>query len=105
MTATITTNVVEYDIPLHLSKEAVKKTKTQINFQEDKVNIFDKKVTIYFTSTGYYCGKLKSKLSDENIFKSNVVFLCSNVENLSITEKYKVALKLHSFLILIIKDY
>ena len=92
--ATVTTDVVEYDIPLLLSKEAMKKAKTQIDFQEDKINIFGKKVKIYFTSTGHYCIKLKSKLSYENVFKSNV-FFCSNVQNLTYTEKYKVALKLH----------
>ena len=51
---TVTTDIVEYDIPLLLSKEAMKKAKTQIDFQEDKINIFDKKVEIYFTSTGHY---------------------------------------------------
>ena len=50
---------------------------------------------IYFFTTGYYCIKTKRKLSDGNVFKSNVVFLCSNVQNLSNTEKYKVALKIH----------
>ena len=29
------------------------------------------------------------------MFNSNVVFLCSNVQNLTNTEKYKVSLKLH----------
>ena len=86
---------MEYDITLLLNKEAMKKAKIQIDFQEDKTNIFGKKVEIYFTSTGHYCIKLKSKLSDENVFKTNAVFLCSNVQNLSNTEKYKVALKLH----------
>ena len=42
--ATVTTDVVEYDIPLLLSKEAMKKAKTQIDFQEDKINIFGKKL-------------------------------------------------------------
>ena len=93
--AKFTTDVVEYDIPLLLSKEAMKKAKTQIDFQKDQINIFDKKIYIYFTSTGHYCIKLKSKLSDEKVFKTNAVFLCSNIHNLSTTEKYKVALKLH----------
>ena len=35
--ATVTTDVVEYDIPLLLSKEAMKKVKAQIDFQEDKI--------------------------------------------------------------------
>ena len=86
--ATVTKDVVEYDIPLLLSKEAMKKTKTQIYFQEDNINTFGKNVQIYFTSTGHYCIKLKSKLSDENVFKTNAVFLCSNIHNLSSTEKY-----------------
>ena len=93
--ATVTTDVVEYDIPLLSSKEAMKKAKTQIDFQEDEINIFGKKVKIFFTSTDHFCIKLKSKLSDENVFKTNAVFLCSNIRNLSSTEKYKVALKLH----------
>ena len=50
---------------------------------------------IYFTSTGHYCIKLKSKLSDQNVFKTSAVFLCSNIHNLSSSEKYKVVLKLH----------
>ena len=93
--ATITTDVVEYEIPLLLSKEAMKKAQTQIDFKEDKVNIFGQKVKIYFTSTGHYCIKLKSKPSDKNSFKSNAVFLCNDIEKLSNTQKYKVALKLH----------
>ena len=85
---------MKFDILLLLSKEAMKKAKAKIDFQEDKINIFGKKVKIYFTSTSNYCLELKSKLSDENVFKSNIAFLCSNVQNLSNTEKYKVALKL-----------
>ena len=41
----VTTDFMEYDISLLLSKEAMKKSKTQIDFQEDKINIFGKKVT------------------------------------------------------------
>ena len=66
----------------------MKKTKTQIHFQENRINMFGKKVKIYFTSAGHYCIKLKSKLSDENVFKTNAVFLCSNIHNLSSIEKY-----------------
>ena len=88
---TVTTEVVEYDNPLHLSKEVMK---THTDFQGDKINIFGKKVKIHFTSTGHYCIKLKSKLSDENVFMTNTVLLCSNVQNLSNTKKYIVALKL-----------
>ena len=40
--ATVTTEVVEHDIPLLLTKEGVEKAKTQIGFKEDLINIFDK---------------------------------------------------------------
>ena len=53
----------------------MKKTKTQIDFQEDEINMFCENIKIYFTLTGHYCIKLTSKLSDENVFKSSVVFL------------------------------
>ena len=95
VSATITTDVVEYDIPLLLSKEAMKKAKTHIDFKEDKVIIFDKKIDICFTSTGHYCIKLDNKLSDEKTFKSNIALFCTNMQNLSSQEKYKIALKLH----------
>ena len=79
---------MEYGIPLLLHKEAMKKAKPHIEFQEDMINIFGKKVKIYFTSTGHYCIELKSKLTDENVFKTSAVFLCSNIHNLPSTEKY-----------------
>ena len=41
--ATVTTDAVKYGIPLLLSEEAIKKAKTQIDFQEDKINIFGKR--------------------------------------------------------------
>ena len=72
----------------------MKKAKTKIYFQRDKINIFGKTVKIYFISTGHYCIKLKSKFSDEKVFKSNV-FFCSNVQNLSNTENTKILFKLH----------
>lgn len=74
----ITKDVVEYDIPILLSKEAMKSAKPQIDFQEDKVIMFGKKVKIYFTSTGHFCIKLDNKFSNEDNFKSNILFVCNN---------------------------
>ena len=47
----LSTDVIEYDIPLLLSKEAMKKANTQIDFCEDKVHIFGRKIDIYFSSS------------------------------------------------------
>lgn len=56
-------------IPLLSSKEAIKK----IDLQEDKANMFVKKVEINFTVTGLYSVTLNNSLSDENAFKSNIL--------------------------------
>ena len=42
----LSTDVIDYDIPLLLSQEAMKKAKTQIDFCEDKVHIFGRKIDI-----------------------------------------------------------
>ena len=77
--ATITTDVVKYNIPLLLSKEAMKKAKTQIDFQQDKIYIFGKKIDIQFTSTGHYCINLHTKFNESKNMKSNISYLCSYV--------------------------
>ena len=79
-------------------KKAIEKAKNTNRLSgRDKINIFGIKVKIYFTSTGRYCIKLKSKLSDENVFKVKccISLQYSNIKNLSNTENYKVAVKLH----------
>ena len=48
--------------------------KAQMDFEEDKLNTFGRKVEVF-----YYCVKLNNRLSDRDDFKSNVVFICSNI--------------------------
>ena len=50
----IKTDVIEADIPLLLSKNAMKATNTVIHFQSDRVNMFGKQINLQFTSTGHY---------------------------------------------------
>ena len=93
--ATITTDVVKYDIPLLLSKEAMKKANTKIDFKQDKVIIFGREINIKFTSIGHYCIKLHNYFSEENYVKSNIVLFCKSITKSSSLEKQKIALKLH----------
>ena len=68
-----TTDVVKWDILLLLSKKTMKKTKTHIDFQQDKITLFRHKIYINFTSTGSYClypPNLVMKIK----FKSNISF-------------------------------
>ena len=58
-----TTNVISNDLPLLLSKEAMKKADTQIDFASDKINILGCDVQAIFRKSGHYCipiGKLNS---------------------------------------------
>ena len=47
--------VIENDIPLLLSKDAVKKSKTNNDFSNKKITIFDEEVLIKFCTSGHYC--------------------------------------------------
>ena len=93
--ATITTDVVKYDILLLLNKEAMKRANTTIDFKQDKVIIFGKEINITFTSTGHYCIKLDNYFSEENYVKSNIILFCKSITKSSSLEKQKTALELH----------
>ena len=51
----LTTKVIENDIPLLLSKDAMKKAKTCIDFSKDKIKSFDKKAPVKFSTSRHYC--------------------------------------------------
>ena len=44
-----------YDIPLLLSRDAMKKAKTSTDFSKDKIIIFDEEVPAKFYTSGHYC--------------------------------------------------
>ena len=59
----IETDVVKYDIPLLLSKDAMKKAAMQIDFKADVVKIFGKPSKLFFISTGHYCIPIVEQLN------------------------------------------
>ena len=50
----IKTDVIDSDLPLLLSKEAMKKGDVKIGFAIDKVSFLNQNVDIVFTSSGHY---------------------------------------------------
>ena len=86
---TLNTEVINYNIPLLLSKESMKKAKVTIDFHNDSVSFFGKEMKISFTSTGHYCIDLsrENKLGDVDI-----TLMCDEISN---KDKSKIALKLH----------
>ena len=51
----IGTDVIQTDIPLLLSKEAMRKANTVIHFQRNCVTMFGKPVSLLYTTVGHYC--------------------------------------------------
>ena len=90
----IVTDVVETSIPLLLSKAAMKKANTKINFTDDSVNMFGEKQPIKLTSSGHYAVSLNS---NEKILKeletSKSVNITLHAEKM---DSFSIATKLHS---------
>ena len=84
----LSTEVIHYDIPLLLSKQAMKKASTQIDFKSDTVTMYGKNVDLSFSSSGHYCIPLNDSHQDFAMFSFSV-------EGKSVSEKKKIAKKLH----------
>ena len=97
----IKTDVIASDLPLLLSKEAMKKANVKIDFSNDVVKILDQKVNIVFTSSGHYAVPIsKTNQIVEGIENKNIgdhVYLTINdLSEKSHNDKVKIANKLHS---------
>ena len=55
-------DVVNYEIPLLLSKDAMKKAGMSIKFATDTVTIFGRKQDLLFTSLGHYSIPLENHI-------------------------------------------
>ena len=64
---------------LLLSKNAMKKTKTHIDFQEDKITLLGQKIDIKFTSKGSVCVYPPNLVIKIN---SNQTFLSFGITNI-----------------------
>ena len=51
----ISTDIINSDIPLLLSKQSMKRANTNLNFINDTVNILGQKLYLSVTSSGHYC--------------------------------------------------
>ncbi len=86
-------DVVDSDIPLLLSKAAMKKANTKLDFKNDTVEMFGKKQQLNCTSSGHYYIPLTKKMS-VSVKESEVLFI-KNLESKTFLEKKKIAEKLH----------
>ena len=82
----IITDVVDTDIPLLQSKDSMKRARTCVNFENDSVTMFKKKIPLRCTLSGHYHILFIKPLLDKSKFK-HVLFIKS--------EKIKIATNLH----------
>ena len=83
------TVVVDCDIPLLLSKTAMKKAGVVINMNDDTAVIFGKSVPLNTPTSGHYCVPIHSEYSVEDVAEILVV------QQIPAAEQVKTFLKLH----------
>ena len=90
----IESDVVDTDIPMLLSRSAMKKADTYINFKDDSVTMLGEKQNVMITSSGHYSLPLTHHLKVLDDVNSNHSKVTLNVK-----QKYDLkdmAIKLHS---------
>ena len=89
----IITDVVDSDIPLLLSKDAIKRTGTCLNFEDDTVTMLKKKIPLCCIASGHYYIPITKPLPDKRKFK-HIPFI-KEISSKNTTEKIKMATKLY----------
>ena len=93
----IVTDVVETSVPLLLSKEAMKKAETNIDFVKDEVSMFGSKQDVHVTQAGHYAIQLnQSRMILNSLNKNQDLKINLVVSKFNLEHKQKVASKLHS---------
>ena len=90
----IITDVIESTVPLLLSKEAMKKANTEINFKDDTVRMFNQKQDVVLTKSGHYAVPLNlSRKILLSVNSSENVKICLFASS---DDPFKTAKKLHA---------
>ena len=89
----IITDVVNSDIPLLLSKDAMKRAGTCLTFEDDTVTMLKKKIPLTCTSSGHNYIPITKPLPDKRKFK-HILFI-KEISSKNTVEKIKIATKLH----------
>ena len=92
MSLSVVTDVVESDIPLLLSKSAMKRAKVVLDLEHDVVTILGRKVALNETSSGHYCIPITRDIKDDDIF---AVFVGVDLSSLNSVDLKKALKKLH----------
>ena len=94
----IETNVVNSEIPLLLSKTAMKKAGSKLHSCHDTVTMMGENVKLSFTESGHYCIPISNKkqlISQNGKDQVRVVLHVPDLSYKGTEEKRKMVLKLH----------
>ena len=89
----INADVIESEVPLLLSKNAMKKARMILNFKDDTVSIFEKKHKLQCTDSGHYFVPLTEPIFSGN--QNPTVLFVDKLGGKTKAEKTKIAEKLH----------
>ena len=90
----IEAEVVDCELPLLLSKESLKRAKTVLDLNKDKVTMFGEQIDVNFTSSGHYCVNISNIDGHSQLGKDcEEVLLINN--KMSTKEKRDTLVKLH----------
>ena len=85
----VRTDVVATDIPLLLSKEAIKRAKVKLNLVDDTAEILGTQINLHFASYGHYCVSLH-KVNEVEVEEIYAV----SIGTLDTKEQHQTLLKL-----------
>ena len=85
-------DIVEHNIPLLISRGAMKQLDMKLDFKRDLVTVGDQSLQLDCTTTGHYCLALTIHPDKHEI---NFIFSLENLADLTQTQKKSKAVKLH----------
>ena len=87
---TIKTDVLESDIPLLLSRQAMTTAGVKMDLESDTAQIFDKDIALNLTTSGHYCIPIDraEKIPVQKVFSIDL-------EKIASKDRYKTLFKLH----------
>ena len=88
----INVDIVNADIPLLLSKSAMKKAKVNLNFDSDTIDILGKRIKLMTMSTGHYYVPITKAVSLDG---ESIHEFFTNFVDKNLAEKLKIVTKLH----------
>ena len=84
---------MDCELPLLLSKESLRRTKTVLDLNNDKVTMFGEQIDVNFTSSGHYCVNISDINGHSKLGTDCEEVLINN--NMSDKEKRDTLMKLH----------